>query len=170
MVICGPSGRGKSTLAAALGAQGLPVLCEDTVALDPRPDAVWLWPGPSGVRLQPRAATALGVQFAPRVRGKLLHRPPLSEAAPVPVAAVVALGPRGGEGLRLDGLDPAAALVEVFTSVLRLEPERWRAPFHRTAQLVTRVPCHLARFADDLEQVIPAAGALAARIAGQRAA
>lgn len=57
----GPAGAGKSTLVAALGAQGLPMFCDDTLVLDlSDPDRIVCLPGHKRLKLRPDALDLTG--------------------------------------------------------------------------------------------------------------
>jgi hypothetical protein len=154
VIFCGPSGRGKSTLAAVLGTQGFPILAEDVIVLTVQDGCVLAWPGPIGVRLDPATAQTLGGSGSTVVRGKHLHVPQApSSSAGVPVAAIVALDPRGGSELEVTALDGPGGMAAIFLSVTRFEPDAWPGSFRQTAGLIRRVPCHRARLPDDLGRV-----------------
>lgn len=59
VVFVGPSGHGKSTLAASLALSGWPLLTDDSVALGVDGGAVRVWPADSGARLWPDSLSAL---------------------------------------------------------------------------------------------------------------
>lgn len=87
-----PTGVGKSTLVAALIADGARLLAEDVTAIDTR-----AWPGPRRLRLNPDAAAAIGLDglaLEPETAGdpspKLGWAPPAVDG-PVPLGAVVVL-------------------------------------------------------------------------------
>jgi hypothetical protein len=155
IVVSGPSGRGKSTLGAALSARGLPVLAEDAVAVSVSDGKARLWPGPTGVRLDPSTSAALEAFStpAPVVRGKHLHALGRGrvDGDPVPLAAIVCLEPREGAQLSLRPMHDASALANVFLNVFRLERERWPGVLRRTAELVRSVSCYRASMPDGLE-------------------
>jgi hypothetical protein len=176
LLLCGPSGTGKSTTAAAVHrATGWPLLGDDAAVLglaggravvsscsrDMR-----LWDDASGwLGLPPGAALA-------RHGGKARHPLPGHASGPVPVAAVVRLVPGDGPGLgapspsrrladlrdqlmRLDRTDPAALarefafLVALVRSVpvLRLHRRRQRATLPATVDRLTRLATEPARCA-----------------------
>ena len=95
VLLCGPGGAGKSTLAASLTLQGARLISDDlsvlTGAGDPEPCLV---AGRSGVRLDPTTAEIGGFQqagIAPN-RGKIVVLPQrIAHDAKVPLSLVVAL-------------------------------------------------------------------------------
>ncbi|HXP97179.1 MAG TPA: serine kinase [Telmatospirillum sp.] len=60
VAIAGPGGRGKSTLAAVLVAQGYPLLTDDVCRVRFANGSAWAMPGSSRLRLWPDAARTLG--------------------------------------------------------------------------------------------------------------
>lgn len=167
VVVCGPSGRGKSTLAAVLDALGMPMLAEDVVAVTVVEDVALVWPGPLDARVDARTnallATGAGMPTHATVRGKRLRSAGDAHGAdPVPVVAVVTLEAREPAPAVVRPLSAADAMAWVFPSVLRLEPSTWPAAYARTGELLRRVPCHRARLRDDLEAVADEAAELVA--------
>jgi hypothetical protein len=151
VLLCGPSGRGKSTLAAALGSLGMPVLTEDAARLTTSAGSHLLWPGPRGVRLRARTAAALGIDQTSEVRGKDMVLPSGREISePRALAAVVVLAERAGEMLQMRRLTAAEALPELFANQFRLDPERWPVMFDRAGELAEQVACWAVRLPDDL--------------------
>jgi hypothetical protein len=57
LAFAGPTGRGKSTLAAALASRGGSILADDCLALEPQAGAVHVLPAYPGLRLWPDAAS-----------------------------------------------------------------------------------------------------------------
>ncbi len=151
VLFCGPSTRGKSTLAAALAAAGHPVIGEDGIALtfDEEAGTAFAWPGPAGVRL------GAGL--------KRMHAvaPALETVSAVPVGAVVVLAPRGGGELRCDRLSPTAAVADL-DHALYAGPARLPAAFAGLARLARSVPVFRAQMPDDLGAVPAAATELVA--------
>lgn len=156
LVIAGPSGRGKSTLAAVLDSLGLSMLAEDCAALTLHPGGPRLWPGVAGVRLHAEAAAALR-HFSPaltNLRGKEVHLPPHPPPGdPLPVAGLVLLDPRGGQGLEVQRLEGPQALASLFPSVYRLEIERSPEAFARAGELVRAGRCFRASFPEDVDRL-----------------
>ncbi len=95
VALAGPSGRGKSTLAAALAALGYAPLCDDLFRVRLADDGVWAIPGSSRLRLWPQAAVLLSHAPETLATGRpghpkrLLVLPPAP--APVPLAALIRL-------------------------------------------------------------------------------
>jgi hypothetical protein len=91
VLLCGPSGVGKSSAAAALALRGRPLLADQVVLVDGTPPAVV--PIDAGVRLWPAVAALLGLSGGRAVRHALPARvyPVPAATAPVPVRAAVLL-------------------------------------------------------------------------------
>jgi hypothetical protein len=84
LVILGPSGAGKSSVAAALESRGLPLLADDTCALD---EDMVLWPGPAAIN--PRWVDALQPPIG-EYNEKMIRAPVFHSSEPArPVAVVV---------------------------------------------------------------------------------
>jgi hypothetical protein len=87
VAIAGPSGRGKSTLAGALVAQGHGLLTEDLCRIRFADGAAWAIPGSSWLRLWPDAAGVLGHEpdslplGRPGHPKRLLRLPPAAQPA-----------------------------------------------------------------------------------------
>ena len=101
VLFCGPSERGKSTLAHALGRLGAPVLCEDGAIVELSASGLTLYPGPRGVRLRREVNGAVKVSLFPD---------PAEEPDPCPVQAIALLEERGAE-LTIEPLDAVEALL-----------------------------------------------------------
>jgi energy-coupling factor transporter ATP-binding protein EcfA2 len=151
VVFCGPTGRGKSTLALALGQAGHPVLGEDGVAIDLERGEPVAFPGARGIRVRSRGADGSR-------RTNLVEDPAPGEPPPCPVAAVVLLDERGEE-LSIEPL-PAARGVALLTPNLTHSGgrESIAAAFGRLARLLGTVPAFRASLPEDLGS-LPAAAA-----------
>jgi hypothetical protein len=151
IVFCGPTGRGKSTLALALGEAGNPVLGEDGVAIDLERGAPVAFPGARGIRMR-----SLGTDGSRRT--DLVEDPAPGEPPPCPVAAVVLLGERGKE-LSIEPL-PAARALALLTPNLTHSGGRGAiaAAFGRLARLLGTVPAFRASLPEDLDS-LPAVAA-----------
>jgi hypothetical protein len=149
VLFCGPTGRGKSTLVAALAEHGHPVIGEDGIALTFEAERILTWPGPSGIRLK-----GSGDPF----------RSPVETAGPVPLAAVVVLGPRGGQTPRCERVGRAAALAGLGPNAIYAGPARLARAFKHMARLAERVPVYRAHVPDDLGALPEAAATLLAEV------
>jgi hypothetical protein len=148
VVFCGPTRRGKSTLAATLGRLGRPLLSEDGVVVEldgaAGPTA---YPGARGVRMRLSGGDG---------RTDLLADPGPSEPSPSPIAAVVLLGERG-EALAIEPLERARALALLTPHVVHSGGRAaLGGAFARLATLLGAVPAFSASLPDDLA-ALPAA-------------
>lgn len=144
IVFCGPSLRGKSTLARALGEAGCRLLGEDGIAIELGEGGGVVHPGARGVRL--RRPDRDG-----RRRTVLLDDPGAGEASPCAVAAVVLLGERGAE-LEVEPLEPARALALLTPNLIHSGGRASiAAAFQRLAALLGSVPALEISLPDDLE-------------------
>jgi hypothetical protein len=159
VVFCGPSGRGKSTLALALGEAGMPVLAEDGVAIDlDAAGGPLAYPGARGVRRR-----------GPRGRRSetRLAADPASEPGPARVAAVVLLGERG-DGLEVAPLGAATATAALTTHLVHSGGrESIAAAFARLARLLGAVPAFTCSLPDDLAALPTAAVEALDRVQGR---
>ncbi len=130
-LLAGPPGAGKSSLAAALLRRGAAeLLSDDTVALEPRNDALIAHPGASLLhlraaehqRLSVRERAILGPHTA--VLGKQRYSPGVS-ASPAPFGALFLLerSAHGSSVERIEAVDPFALLASTFNLSVRT-PER----------------------------------------------
>ena len=142
VVFCGPSRRGKSTLARVLGELGYPLLAEDGVAVSLDGERPTAFPGARGVRAHPDENGA---------PAELTPDPGPAEPDPAPVTAIVLLRERAAT-LAIERIDPARA-VAMFTSHLIHSGGRdsIAAAFARLARLVATVPTFAATLPDDLD-------------------
>ncbi len=160
VLFCGPTGRGKSTLALALGEAGHGVLGEDGVAISLEQEAPVAYPGrPRDQGAQP------GRRRGPSHRSR--SRPGPREPPPCPVAAVVLLGERG-EALSVEPLEAARALA-LLTPNLTHSGGRAAiaAAFGRLARLLGTVPAFRASLPEDLDSLPAAAAGLLDGVAGR---
>jgi hypothetical protein len=168
VLFCGPSERGKSTLALALGTLGYPVLSEDGGVVEAEGTGHVVWPGLRGVRVSGDAARAAGdVEAGPDAGRGLRCLPPESQATgPAPLGAVVMLEERGKE-LTIERLKPADALIALVPSLLHSGgTDAIRPAFSRAADLAAQVPIFRASIPDDLSEIGPAASELIGAVSG----
>jgi hypothetical protein len=144
VLFCGPTQRGKSTLARVLGESGHRLLGEDGVAIVLSDGALpTAFPGPRGVRARSRDKDG-------RVRTELLADPGPGEPPPCPVGAVVLLEERGA-ALAVDRLEPARALALLTPNLIHSgSREAIGAAFANLASLLGSVPAFAASLPDDL--------------------
>jgi hypothetical protein len=93
VAVAAPSGAGKTTLAAELIARGGRFVCDDVLALDPRPGSVWALPGAPFAHLdagRAELAASLGTTSAQH-GDELLVAVTRRSPAPAPIVAVVLL-------------------------------------------------------------------------------
>jgi len=156
----GPHGAGKSTIAAALGRRGFPVLADDILRLtrdgshwaaEPFGGILRLWPESEPLVLQ-------SCDTLPRITptwdkraltvGDRGTRPAV---APVPLRGIVFLDPRGSVSC-VATLAPAEALIRLTvnsTAAHLLDPARRADEFVTIAELVRTVPAVAAVSRDD---------------------
>lgn len=149
LVLCGPSLRGKSTLARALGEAGCRLLGEDGIAIELGRAEALAQPGARGVRAREPGAGAGS-------RPKLLPDPGPGEPGPCPVAAIVLLGERGDEPA-VEALEPARGLALLTPNLIHSGGRAAIAgAFRNLATLLASTPVLSVSLADDLA-ALPAA-------------
>lgn len=167
LVICGVSGRGKSTLAAALAAHGDPLLAEDGVVVRGHEGRPVIWPGMAGALVTEPAREAIGGRGDAGGDGRdsrgrsLLRVPAASESAEV--AAVAVLAERNGASIQTERLGAAKGHREVLSQVLaggRASP----GAFSAAARLAEETPVFLVRMPDRLGSLEEAAEILSALV------
>jgi hypothetical protein len=152
VLFCGPTQRGKSTLARALGEAGYGLLGEDGIAIELGDGEPVAFPGPRGVRVRSRDGNG-------RARTDLLPDPGSGEPDPCPVAAIVLLGERGSR-LTVEPLEPARALALLTPNLVHSGSRAAiGAAFANLAGLLSSTPAFAASLPDDL-------GALATSVQG----
>lgn len=172
VLLCGPSGRGKSTLALMSARLGHRVVTEDGAVVALGGHAPLVWPGARGVRVDDRAADAAGL--APsggNGRGGLGLRRlrtvglQLEASGPVPVTAVCQLTERGPR-LEVTRLAAAQALPGLAPSLIHAGgADSLRPAFARLATLVESVAVFRVTMPDRLDGLGDATQSLLARVA-----
>lgn len=147
------SGRGKSTLAAALSRAGAPCLTDDGLMIARRGDVHLAYPGHPSIRLwdDSRAALLDGAVTAAPVsytsKARLLSAAGLTYAAePRSLAAAFFLGEGSAEAIRLRPLAGAEAVAAWVAHAFILDAGDMGTldrHFDEVAMLAERVPCHL---------------------------
>jgi hypothetical protein len=149
VLFCGPTQRGKSTLARVLGEAGHPVLGEDGVAISLDRDGTTAFPGPRGVRVRSRDSEG-------HPRTTLVADPGDDEPAPCRVGAVVLLGERG-TALEVESLEPAQALALLTPNLVHSGGRNSiGGAFNALASLLGSAPAFSLSLPDDLA-ALPAA-------------
>jgi hypothetical protein len=160
VLFCGPTGRGKSTLASALGEAGHGVLGEDGMAIDMEREDPVAFPGARGIRV--RSLDAEGARRTDLAPDPGPHEPP-----PCRVAAVVLLDERG-EALSVEALPAARALALLTPNLVHSGGrEAIAAAFGRLARLLHTVPAFRASLPGDLDSLPSAAARLLDEIASR---
>lgn len=143
VLFCGPTQRGKSTLARALGEGGHRLLGEDGIAIELGDGGPIAYPGARGVRVRSRDGNG-------RPRTDLLADPGNGEPDPCPVGAVVLLGERGPR-LTVEPLEPARALALLTPNLVHSGGRAAvGAAFADLATLLGSTPAFAASLPDDL--------------------
>jgi hypothetical protein len=160
VLFCGPTGRGKSTLALALGEAGHGVLGEDGVAVSLGREGPVAYPGARGIRV--RGLAADGAR-----RTDLAPDPGPGEPPPCPVAAVVLLGERG-EALSIERLPAARGLALLTPNLVHSGGRAAIATaFGGLARLLHTVPAFRASLPEGLGSLPSAAAGLLAGLASR---
>ena len=134
VAIAAQAGGGKSTLLAALLGRGLPLVADDVLVLEPRPQAAPLaHPAPPLMTVPATLDGQLGAPLADVGDERWIAVPTV--AAPLPLAAFVLLDRRPGAPLELHPL--AAPLAPLLGALLRfpIDAERERARFERAGEI-----------------------------------
>lgn len=161
VAFCGPTGSGKSTVAAAMARRGFAFVTDDVLPLRATPAAVLAGPGLPEARLYPPVAERLGLTdvVTPPAPGqtKSVWRPETSVASALPLARICLLEPAAdapidallsllANSFWLDAgaTAPLAADLALFAQVVRSVPisrlsfDPSPAFFDRVAELVAR--------------------------------
>lgn len=132
IALVGPSGRGKSTLCAALAAAGCPVVADDALLIRPVGDRFLAVPSYPGLRLWPASASAVLADTAVREEGAKYRigpgTPRIAFAdAPLPLHRIYALEP--------DSTDVSVTAMSRAESLLMLVSHSFRLDRHDRHQL-----------------------------------
>jgi hypothetical protein len=145
VILLGPSGSGKSSIASALESMGMPLLTDDASAIDER---LTLWPGPAA--LNPRWSEA-PQDHVSRYNEKLVLAPAQYWDQPAPVSAVVVLD-RGSVGpFELRGVEAADRVRRILGNTRHgsfLKALRQEVQF-RVATSLASLPMCVANLPDD---------------------
>jgi hypothetical protein len=145
IVLCGPSGRGKTSTAQALQRQGFPMLADDISVLTP-PDSDgrrWVTPGPIGARV-------------PRSNGGKEYKVSRAIVVQAPLVGFGALAERGSR-FAARPLAPSEAFLKLLPSLVT-DSEAFPRGFASLAAVTRRVTGAELRMPDDLD-ALPVAAA-----------
>lgn len=155
----GVTGRGKSTLAAALARRGFPVLCDDCFCVHERANGSYrARPWYPGVRLWPDQVQAVdagdSTVVAHYTRKRRTWTPPV-QAVDHPLSAMVLLDPPASDGrVGIRRISPRDAAVELTRHAFFLDPQdfpRFRRFFDRVARMSENVPMFRLSYPRTLE-------------------
>jgi hypothetical protein len=167
LALLGPSGHGKSTLAAAFLSAGYPVLTDDLLVLMETPEGIMVPPGLPRIKLFPEAAARLlpfpvaGETMNP-LTDKLVI--PLSEPhfwrTPAPLRAVYRLSDPGAarspSKVRIARMPVKTAFIQLLAGTFNtrvLEPARLKRHFEGTSKLLTKIPVRSLSFQHKFDHV-----------------
>jgi hypothetical protein len=167
LALLGPSGHGKSTLAAAFLSAGYPVLTDDLLVLMETPEGIMIPPGIPRIKLFPETAArwlpfpVTGAPMNP-LSDKLVI--PLSEPhfwrAPAPLRAVYRLSDPGAtrpaNKVRIARMPVKTAFIQLLAGTFNrrvLEPARLKRHFEGTCNLLTKVPVRSLSFQHKFDHV-----------------
>jgi hypothetical protein len=130
----GETGRGKSTLAAALAAVGAHIVTDDCLAIEARGPSLYAIPSYPGLRLWPRSPARAGLassrarQVAHYSRKQRVLSGAVFHRSPAPLRALFLLSPRAGSGVAasMSRVGPRARLMGLLRHgyVLDVEDRR----------------------------------------------
>jgi hypothetical protein len=124
IAICAPSGFGKTTTSLALARGGFGLITDDASVVEPQTDRLAIWGLPRKLKVHRRTAAMMPwIDVTPDgwndedeqavSLDSLRDRLTIAEPAPVPLKAVVLLGPRSDGEHRLTRLSKAEALIRI---------------------------------------------------------
>lgn len=174
ILLLGPKGRGKSTLALALAQQGALLLTDDVAVVEHDGEATRVRPGVHAMRLWPDSAAELGTgtygQPGAVGRKLLIHSlpEPMLATAAVPVASVYLLEPAGVEAdvhapvarAPLAPVEATRRLLSQATAGNLLGGDAAGEVLTRVAELVRRVPVQTLRIPRELGRLQESAAAV----------
>lgn len=167
VLLLGNSGRGKSSLTAALLAVGAGFFGDEPISIDPGR----VWPGTLVLRIDPMVARELLDRVGPiDGSGKALLRYDIDSLSPRPLLGLMVLTPRRQEGplvrlTRMPATDALVALMSLRYSRTR-NHDRIRDDLRRVAEVVRAVPVCELSLLDDRARVLQAADQILEAVAG----
>ena len=163
VLVAGPTGSGKSTVAAAFVREGFALLSDDVAAIKPADGTLVVYPGPPRLRITPQSARPLGwdPDALPRVFANQLlgdkRRVELSVgdgsfcAQPREIAAIFVLGQRASMPA-VESVSPGEALRLLRANGYRdalLDRAQHAERFPLMARVVREIPIHTVNVPDD---------------------
>jgi hypothetical protein len=174
VLFCGPTGRGKSTLALTAARLGHAVVTEDGAVIQLKPTGAVVWPGARGIRVG-EDVMAVGSAGAERPAVGPGQRPfrrlwllplELQASGPVPLAAICQLAQRDAE-LKVTELSAAEGLPALTPSLVHAGgAASLRPAFALLARLVEELRVWRVTMPDDLSRVREAARTVLCHAAG----
>jgi energy-coupling factor transporter ATP-binding protein EcfA2 len=169
VLFCGPSGRGKSTLALLAHRLGHGVLSDDGAIVEVRAEPA-AWPGLHGVLVEDKNTVGNGARAvddrapdAPRRRRLRMLAADPDAAGPAPVAAICEVAERGDD-LSVKRLSPPEAIPALVPSLIHAgSSDSLRPAFSLLARLVERAPVYRVAMPDGMS----GADAATARLLGE---
>jgi hypothetical protein len=166
ILVCGPSGRGKTTTSIALARGGFGLVTDDASVLEFGSDRVRVWGLPRALKvhrhtvaLMPWLAPLLGDWAAHEEQGVLLHDiaayVQITRPSPEPLEAIILLGSRSAGEHRFARLSKSEALIEIAAdNVAWFEsgaPQRSATLFDALARAVAATPTYRLQAGPDLD-------------------
>ena len=168
----GRTGRGKSTLAAALAQRGCALLTDDCLVIGEHGGRLSVWPSYPGIRLWADAAAALGRPAPPSALAHYTRKRRLStderlpfRSRPSPLRALFLLAPPGAvrDAADIRACPPRRRLMSLISCAYLLDIEdraRLASQFDRLAAVVASVPTLRLRVRRDRRRLPQTARAL----------
>jgi hypothetical protein len=159
VVVCGPSGVGKSSLTVGLIEAGWRAVSEDICTVDLRGDDPVIWPGPPWVRREGAGPAGSTARFTTMDK-TAWDIAPWQIDSPVAIASFVFLRPPGSPSVQRDALTQAEALPLLARTILWLGDQQHRAsatfgPCVRVAGSAPAMRVRLPRAEGWLEEAEP---------------
>ena len=178
IAFAGSTGSGKSTIAAAIAALGLPLLCDDCLVVTPSARGFHAGSFYPGARLFPDSVKAVGMTGMPSLKVASYtrkrrvvpsHPPVLSQSTPLACVFVLARRRRGRarESIvftRLRGREALMALVACTFHLDVADPDAVRRGFDLQYRLVQRIPVYRLSYPWRLDRLSETRDAILGRI------
>lgn len=143
VAVAGPTGAGKSSLAAALLRRGASLVADDVLMLDRAPGGIVAHPAPAVMTVPAdRTGGSVAGRLIAHIGDELWIEPSALARCPRPLGAVVLLDRSPGRRLGLVPLAPSPLRVLGHSLYFDHRPERSRARFELFADLARDVPLY----------------------------